>query len=422
MKKKWQIMVGLVLSLVTMLIAAVPALAQEDEEPVAAASSTRGALAIIAPWTVPVGKEFTMRTFLRENQEPFPGAGVWAVSADSIDKVKEALGELREGPKEADVDRDYEGIVGRHGIFLGRTGNDGRLAYTFEKPGKYVLIAARNGYLPGFTRVGIRGANVKALGIKAPKRAPVGQPVTMTVFERGTQEPVEGAGVWAITRDKMEALKQEAETLREDASVAAEEKDYESLANKHGFFLGRTDKKGELEYTFKEAGVYLLVAVKRGYFPGFAPLAVIDRPQALGIKATPPRTHVGKEVTLNVFDRKTNDPVADAGVWAMSREDAEALKKELASLKGDASTAATERDYEAAVSVHGTFLGRTDADGKLGATFDTPGVYLLVAAKKGYIPGFTTLGVKELPQPKNTTRPENRLKPELFPTDNVTLR
>jgi hypothetical protein len=343
-----------------------------------------------------------VRAFLRENQEPFPGAGVWAIGADSVETLKAELGQLKQDSSRPDVEKDYESIIGNHGAYLGRTGQDGRLACTLEQAGRYILVAARNGYVPGFTHIGVRDT-ISALGIRTPKRAPVGQPVSMGVFDRITQNPVAGAGIWAVTRDDIEALKQEAQALKEDAVVAAEEKDYESLVNARGLFLGRTDENGKLDYTFNDAGAYLLVAVKRGYFPGFSPLAVIEKPKVLAIKATPPQTHVGKEVTLNVSDRQAKAPVEGAGVWAMSRDEAETLKQEIAALREDTATAAAGKDYEAVVSLHGTFLGRTDADGKLGATFDTAGNYLLVTVKHGYIPGFTVLPVREMPEPSTTT-------------------
>ncbi|MFC1944453.1 hypothetical protein ACFLX5_03030 [Chloroflexota bacterium] len=403
MKKKWQIMVAVVLSLVTLISVAAPTMAQ-DEGTAAAERLPGGALAIIAPWSAPVGGEFTVRTFLRENQEPFAGAGVWAFSVDKADTVKGELGRLRQESSLADVDKDYESILNAYGAFLGQTGRDGRLACTFEQAGRYILVAAQNGYMPGFTRIDIRGT-AKALGIRAPRRAPLGEEITIAVFERVTQDTVADAGVWAVTQDNIEALKQEARELKQDTSLSSEEKDYETLVNNYGFFLGSTDEHGELDYTFNEAGGYLLVAVKRGHIPGFAPLAVYDRPEALGIKATPPRTHVGKVVRLDVFNRQSNDPVGDAGIWAISRDKAGALREEIAERRKYTGTAADEKDYEAAVSLHGEFLGRTDDDGKLSTTFDTAGIYLLVTAKKDYLPGFTVLAVRDMPQP-NTIEPE----------------
>ncbi|MBI2850353.1 MAG: hypothetical protein HYX80_04845, partial [Chloroflexi bacterium] len=207
MKNKWQVIVGLVLSLAVMLTGAAPVLAQEDKPAETEGSSARSALAIIAPWAVPVNKEFTARVFLRENQEPFPGAGVWAIDIDTAERLKDELGELKEDSNRPDAERDYESILEKHAIFLGRTGDDGRVAHAFKQAGGYILVAAKNGYLPGITRIRV-GENIKALGIKAPKRAPVGEEVTIGVFARLTQEAVEGAGVWAVSRDRVEALQQ----------------------------------------------------------------------------------------------------------------------------------------------------------------------------------------------------------------------
>ncbi len=66
--------------------------------------------------------------------------------------------------------------------------------------------------------------------------------------------------------------------LREDTSVAAEEKDYESLVDIHGDFLGRTDEDGELSVAFSSGGIYLLVGVKRGYYPGVTIIGIHEMP------------------------------------------------------------------------------------------------------------------------------------------------
>ncbi|MDD5037970.1 MAG: hypothetical protein PHN78_01450 [Dehalococcoidales bacterium] len=408
MEKKWQIIAALVLSLVTVITAAAPVLAQEGESGITNGSS-RGALAIIAPWSAPVGGEFTVRAFLRENQEPFPGAGVWAVDTEKMATLKEELGQFKQEFSQTDIESDYESVLNIHCSYLGRTGGDGRLACTIEQAGTYILVAARNGYMPGFTHISIREA-VKSLGIRVPKRVPLGEEVTIAVFERLTQDTVDNAGVWAVTRDKVEALKQEAQELKEDTSLTAEEKDYEALANRYGLFLGRTDEHGELDYTFKEAGGYLMVAVKRGYMPVFASLTVYEKPAVLGIKATPPRSHIGKEVRLNVFDRENNEPIGDAGVWAINRDKAAILKEEVAAFRKDTGTTVANKDYEAAISLHSDFLGRTDNDGTLRATFTTAGDYLLVTAKKGYIPGFTSLAVRDMPESKTAESTTQELR------------
>lgn len=402
MKRKWQIIMALVLALVTVMTIVIPALAQ-DEEP-STAASRGGALAIIAPWMVPAGQEFTVRTFLRENQEAFPGVGVWAVSADAATSLREVLGQSAEDTTASAV-QDYESLLEAYGTYLGRTGEDGRLICVFEQAGRYILIAGRNGYLPGFTHIGVR-ETVNALGIRAPQRAPAGETVSLTVYERINLQPVGGAGVWAVSRDNIEALKQEVESLRENSDLSAEEPDYEALVGLYGMFLGRTGEDGSLEFILNEAGGYLLVAVKRGYFPGFSPIRIYEKREALSILANPPRAIVGEPVSLYVSERQSHAPVEGAGVWAISRDQAEALQSEITALR-ESSVAATEIDYEAVISRYGMFLGRTGPGGELGATFDNAGVYLLVTAKKGYLPGFTLLPVREKLRPESA-EPEGR--------------
>ncbi|MFC1897842.1 hypothetical protein ACFLX8_04710, partial [Chloroflexota bacterium] len=128
---------------------------------------------------------------------------------------------------------------------------------------------------PGFAPISIQEIT-NALAVMAPWMAPQGREVTITVLDRINHDPMESAGVWVLSRDNMEALKAEIKALREDTSIATAEKDYEALVNIHGSLLGLTDEDGELRHTFDETGAYLLVAVKRGYIPGFSPISIMD--------------------------------------------------------------------------------------------------------------------------------------------------
>jgi len=113
-----------------------------------------------------------------------------------------------------------------------------------------------------------------ALAILAPRRAPVGEEVSMTVFQRSTQDPVKDAGVWALTQENAEVLKGEIAKLKEEGNVSAQELDWESLVSGLGIPLGTTKGNGRLEYTFTEEGRYLLVAIKEGYIPGRTGIAI----------------------------------------------------------------------------------------------------------------------------------------------------
>jgi hypothetical protein len=83
--KKWSIIMATGMALLLLALAPISALAQSDTD--AAGNSKpklKGALAIVAPWMAPVGKEISMTVFLRENQEPFGGAGIWALDRKSV--------------------------------------------------------------------------------------------------------------------------------------------------------------------------------------------------------------------------------------------------------------------------------------------------------------------------------------------------
>ncbi len=79
------------------MTASVPlsALAQNADEVAAARKPTfSGSLAIVAPMSVAVVKEMSLGVFQRENQNPVPGAGVWALTREKAEEVKKAVSDL----------------------------------------------------------------------------------------------------------------------------------------------------------------------------------------------------------------------------------------------------------------------------------------------------------------------------------------
>ncbi len=394
--KKWSVIIPVLMAAILLTSSPMSAMAQAEEDLTTDTDSPwRGALAIIAPWKAPVGQEISMRVFLRENQEPFAGAGVWALTRDEAEAAKAEIAALNNDTSIATEEKDYESIADIHGTFIGRTGEDGRLYHAFDEAGVYVLMAARRGYHPGFTPIRI-GEGIRALAIKAPEKAMPGEEVLMTVYQRGTEETVANAGIWAVSRENVEALKADITALREDTGVSAEEMDYESVVDLHGRFLGRTDEYGQLRYIFDAEGGYLLIAVHRGYVPGRAPIRIGNPLQALTIWA-PLRALVGNEVTMTVYQRGTIETVDNAGIWAITRDRVEALREDIAALNEDSSLTAEEKDYESLINMYGFFLGRTDEYGKLSHTFNEEGDYILVAVKRGYIPGFAPIRIVTLP-------------------------
>jgi len=307
--------------------------------------------------------------------------------------VKEEVARLQEETATVD-DIDYEALVGVYGEFIDWTDENGEVRYTFDEAGCYVLLAVKRGYFPGFRLIRI-GTVPEALVVNAPRTAPVGEIVAIGVSERGTGEAVEGAFVFALSRDNAVALNEEMTQIREAGEIAAVDIDYKALADVYGELIGITDEYGEVRNAFDEAGWYLLLAVEPDYLPGFAPIRIGTLPKALGIRA-PRMARTGEEVTMGVFERRTQSPVEGAGVWAVSRDNIDALKAQMAQLREGTVTANAEMDYESLVSLVGEFIDWTDENGEVRHTFDEPGLYLLVAVKRGYYPVFTPIVIRSL--------------------------
>ncbi len=391
--RKRTIIIATLAALLVLVLSPMSVLAQGDEDATASAEPpVKDALAIVAPWVAPVGQEISMRVFLRANQEPFEGAGVWALTQENAEALRAEMAALKEDAGLAAEEPDREALMNIYGTFLGRTGTDGRLYHTFEEAGSYVLVAFTAGYIPGFTHIRVKSM-LDALVIEAPRKAEVDEKVTITVYQRSTQDPVKDAGVWALTREQAEALKAEMESIRESGDHAAVQAALEEAVNIRGIFLGTTDGSGKVMYAFTEEGGYLLVAIKLGYLPGLRPIAIGTQFKALGIDA-PRGAEMDERVTITVFQRGTLDPVKDAGVWALTREQAESLKAEMESIRKTGDHEAVQAALEEAVNIRGIFLGTTNGSGKVMYAFTEPGGYLLVAFKQGYFPGFVPIGIR----------------------------
>ena len=209
----------------------------------------------------------------------------------------------------------------------------------------------------------------RALAVRAPGAAVVGQTVTIAVVERHSGSPVSEAACFAIAFEDVAAEAAERESLAE-------------LAETRGHFIGWTNEDGQVTHRFDEAGRYLLVAVKEGYLPGVARIAVYSMP-ALAIRA-PDVAQVGQTVTIAVVERHSGRPVSEAACFAIAVED---IAAEVAD-RGALAELVQERGY---------FIGWTDDSGQVTHRFDEAGRYILVAAKYGFAPGIDRIMVRSGP-------------------------
>ena len=387
LKKKWSIFVAVLMALVTLTLSVAPALAQDDAVSLSAAEppySVRDGLALVVPLGAPVDTPVTMTVLKRSDASPAEGVGVWAFTPENAEILHQRVSAMQESGEISSADVDWDAIVQVYGRLLGRTDERGKLTATFGEPGRYVLWAVKRGYVPGRSSTVI-GGGLKALELTAPNRAQVGERVTLTVLQKGTGSPIAGAGVWALTREQAEAFKQDVEAMKADAALASEDFDWESIVSIRGTFLGRTGDNGELVTAFNEPGGYLLAAVKQGYIPAHHGIYIGEELKALEIRA-PDRAPVNERVSITVLDKGTGSGIEGAGVWALTREQAEAFKQDVEAMKEETALASDELDWESIVSIRGTFLGRTGDNGELVTAFSQTGGYLLVAVKRGYLP------------------------------------
>jgi len=392
--KKWQVLTATAMALVMTASLPLAAFAQRADEATAAKPPLKGSLAVVAPRQIPVGKEMSLGVFQRENQEPVPGAGVWALTRENAEGLKNDSALKNKIASAEDV--DYEAELGSRGTFLGRTGGDGRIHHTFAQAGTFVLVAAKKSYVPDFYPIVVRTLPIDALVISAPRTSPPGESVTMTVTEKAGGDRIKDAGVWALTRENAEAVKNQIASIRstENASIGAE-----AILNAHGVFLGQTNGNGEIKHTFNEEGTFVLAAFKKEYAPGFTVITVKDVPEALAVQS-PKVSPVEETVTIKVTRRGTGDPVKDAAVWALTPAEAEGLKAKIAS------NATPNTDIAPAIQGLGIFIGQTNGNGEVKYKFETAGRYIIVAVEKGYIPGYTQIAIAS-PSTNATAKPND---------------
>lgn len=397
MKKK----IGLValVSVILALIITPFTVFADDQENTTAGRPIKDGLAIVAPHTAAIGQEIQMTVFQCSDQTPVDGAGIWAISPEKLESIKGQLRKDDTNDNTEEQDRQYEELLNINGVFLGPTNKDGKLWHTFDKASRYMLVTFKRGYWPDARSIAIGITAIRPqLVIDAPNRAEVNEKITITVTEKGIQDPVKDAGVWAFTREQTESLKaaiaaaKEAQTDEETLAIQIE-----ARLNLNGIFIGTTNGAGKVQYAFDNEGGYLLVTFKRGYMPGFKGILIGNVTKALAIDA-PSRADVDEKITIMVTERGTQDPVKDAGVWTFSMENAETLKNELESIKEVSNDAAVRVAIESILNSRGSLLGTTNGAGKLQTSFDTAGNYLVVTYKPGYWPAVKVIRIGSTPQ------------------------
>lgn len=269
--KRWKIILASVLALLVFIVTPLSVMAAgQDTTSTATTQVPRVHLAIVQPWVVRVGQNMQLTVFERLNQTPISGAGVWTITKDKVDTVKQAVKALNAKGRANVTEKDYEDILNANGASLGQTDSNGKLTHTFVDTADYWLVALKDGYLPGYSRLAVR----EVLAISAPKKAAPGDGVTVTVTQKGTTDPVSGAGVWAIDFANAKALKDKVLALRQANKGNLNNADWDSALSSLAISLGTTDANGQVTHSF-DKGRYLLITTLKGCVPAYTGIAIV---------------------------------------------------------------------------------------------------------------------------------------------------
>jgi hypothetical protein len=380
--------------------------------------ANQSGLTIRAPESAQVEERVTIAVADRETGESIADAAVYAmkglniVGAGSTNKVmlqksspvpSVSIPVISASPSETETSiveayRPNVEEVKQRGILLGYTDDTGELTYAFNEPGRYVLVAVKDGYNPGFSRINIGNNEQNYLGIRLPKTAVVNQDVTITVFERNNLQPVESAAVYALKMD----LTVQPETTISDNGTATQiileagdktAEKYVDEALQAGVLIGYTDDNGQVSYSFTETGRYIITASKDGYHSAFARISILlSMPDELGVKL-PSRAKVDEQVSIKVVNRLTQNAEEGASVYALDYTDTLKQVSPSVSAVNETDQYYRAESYAELARSAGIYIGDTDSNGEVTYAFTSSGRYVIVAVKEGFIPGFNNINI-----------------------------
>lgn len=410
MKKAVLTTLAIVVALSTVLSITGFAMAETETNPIEVEAQRLG-LAINAPAVVKAGEPIRIQIVTRQGERPVPQAEVWAVNLDSF-------------TNDAALTADTASLTQANGILLGTTNDRGYVDPTprINREGNYMLVAIKPNFDPGFAMIKVTSR--LPLNLRAPDTARVGQTITMTVTgtngegiprapifavpltitpentlnNNRNNELLEDAGAYADIIDDPDA---EAELKASDLQA------YNRIMEMRRYFIGFTDRNGQLNNSFDKAGPYLLIAAKRGYITDFHLIKITGSQLIL---RAPDSAKVGEPVTMMVTD-SSGQGVYHAAIFAVpllsltdaDNKDIDRLVKaaeayaqvlEQPTVDGDLTT--DERVYDSNLEIRRYLIGFTDRNGDFTYRFPQEGPYLLIAAKCGYTPDFHIIKITRL--------------------------
>jgi len=274
-------------------------------------------------------------------------------------------------------------------LSLGETDGNGEVTYSFDRAGRFLIVATADGHVPGLARLNVKPNVTGRLKIDAQGKVEVEQPVDIAINEKASGEAVSGADVWLV-KMPVRLLGGFGDLSATDARALLglmREGDASDILSRWGQHLGQSGSDGVLPHSFAEVGKFLLIATKDGHSPDVKPIAVVSN-KRLSVEA-PRMAGVDEDVTLTVNTKELGTPVGGVDLYALSPGSGASIATLLPRLRDEADSL-----REKVVEI-GEHLGTTNDSGELEYRFSKKGLYVVVGVKDGYVPGFTVIYVGE---------------------------
>jgi len=346
---------------------------------------------------VEVGQPITITVFSRHSNETIAGAPVYAI------KTSGRVGSADPGNYTTLTD-DFEALLESNGTLIGTTGSDGRLSGVLVETGRYLLIATKDGFIPGLARLQVKqvteGGQKLRLNLQAPASSPIGQQVTIKVTYGISGEAVENATVSAFkTANRMPPIIKPAPVPTENgtatqmiigqqSSIMIDAEREDALAGRLGkreIILGSSNNTGEVSYIFNDPGTFMLLVRKDGYLPGTGRINIQAdtalKPLDIVVVFN---TISSQPASIQVTEKNSGQPVAEVAVYALKVENTKDVKQMPPKANNGKAMANWVLNDADRVREKGALVGNTDSAGQVSYSFPSPGQYMLAAFKDGY--------------------------------------
>jgi hypothetical protein len=373
-------------------------------------------LIIRNPDTVKTGQTAVFKIVERDKNTPVDNAALYAMNIGDISAQEVIDSGAGQSSEIANI-----GEIKASGIFLGYSNNGGIVRFQFTESGNFIVVADKDNYAPGFTKISVESGNTDRLSIRAVDKAAVNTEVSIGVFD-GSGQGVSDAGVYFLKiGPEFTSLSQMKNADKQQGiPLIAEVTDQASINEmlKAGNFIGNTNDRGQVSYIFDNSGVYVLIAVKDGYLPARHKISItLAETNSILIKV-PSLAQVKEQVIITALDWGRGDVISGAAVYAMKwQNEVGKVQRNTFRLQNKAPVEPDPVMFLASstnqtggfglnlafpsvdeVAEKGILLGYTGDEGKVSCSFDETGRYVIVAVKDGYNAGFTNISIRYIEQ------------------------